>query len=974
MAKVPIKKFITITRDNLPQSYGDYNFAQNSKNGNSINITHPNLAKPIEVASIKILSEIDILIYGCYHGNNYRKQYYSIMNADANPVLTAGDEIGCYGCVTTDYYFDDNGDKYLDVENNSGYHCLVNISQMTDLYNCFDSIHKVWARYSSLIDVYSGMVLVKSGIFTFFSPINNFGIPASPKYDTIQQIDNSKHWSFEVTETTDGVTSTDNRQILPFTLGKQYWFNVVEVQGSIQKTLVVEHEDITCKVSVHSQINDYQFLPGDEVPCTIIGNFNELKLQMDEKCVELFNKIHQTTVPEETLVGVSSVSEDLDTPVGTESDVVEFRKSILFPRSSNDANAKEQIFDIAKSITSAANTNGCKIFIGINDNGTVCGIADDLPYLSASNIDGAEEYTGTVNSYIQLLKDELGRHIENLNEHTTFKAIDHRGKIVIDITVKASQTPVFIDNRYLFVRNEDNGALWHEVYGIALTGFIINRPKIIDKGIANITLPGSEVDTILETPVEQITAASKDTPTAQEPIPSEDINVGNRLETATAEERKHVLYDVYNQTRQIVNREYFIDEKLNRVDLNLSPTLPQDTIFYDDINRPAEYTGDKPFSTVFEVPGVDDDESTDSLVAIFNCEDENPCLLCMADSRYPGGSAELGASKQEAYLFRCTDYYRSLMQFTPDAAKYGLEQSEHKYPLHSHYGAVYSPNVTMFRDTETGLYDFLVKDDISKFNVIALGPCNQPATRTTRNGIRICNQDTLDRIHIKMQTLFRIALANGHTTLILGAWGCGAAKNPPRHIAELFLEVLTSPEFDGAFKRIVFPIIDDDTRDIFYDVFIRQGRNHNETVLMDIENHIIPTPRDKQEALEKSRLGTDKPYFIKVQNEAAMITGINEHIDTLKYFASIYETSRSIIASDDLINHLTAKYNNTEEDLILNYIKTQMRPNATLDQIRSALQIIIGQENAGNITYENILITYIIYLSERNRSRKQRKV
>ena len=44
---------------------------------------------------------------------------------------------------------------------------------------------------------------------------------------------------------------------------------------------------------------------------------------------------------------------------------------------------------------------------------------------------------------------------------------------------------------------------------------------------------------------------------------------------------------------------------------------------------------------------------------------------------------------------------------------------------------------------------------------------------------------------------------------MLSAFGCGAFRNPPQHMAELFRETLGEEEFSGVFRRIVFAILDD---------------------------------------------------------------------------------------------------------------------------------------------------------------------
>jgi ADP-ribosyl-[dinitrogen reductase] hydrolase len=60
----------------------------------------------------------------------------------------------------------------------------------------------------------------------------------------------------------------------------------------------------------------------------------------------------------------------------------------------------------------------------------------------------------------------------------------------------------------------------------------------------------------------------------------------------------------------------------------------------------------------------------------------------------------------------------------------------------------------------------------------------------------------------KIRTIFRIALNHGHDAIVLGAWGCGAFKNPPQHIAKMFHQIMDEAEFRNRFKKIVFAIID----------------------------------------------------------------------------------------------------------------------------------------------------------------------
>lgn len=179
--------------------------------------------------------------------------------------------------------------------------------------------------------------------------------------------------------------------------------------------------------------------------------------------------------------------------------------------------------------------------------------------------------------------------------------------------------------------------------------------------------------------------------------------------------------------------------------------------------------------------------------------ERNVCVLNMASRSNPGGGVFVGASTQEEYLFRCTNYYRSLYQFVDFAGIYGIPRAADSYPLDRHFGGVFTSQATVFRDMEVRGYKYLAEP--WRVNFIAVPAINHPSLV---NG-RIVD-DLIFPIRKKMRTIFRIAIENGQDVLVLGAWGCGAFANPPRHIAELFQETLQEEEFSGCFKKIVFAI------------------------------------------------------------------------------------------------------------------------------------------------------------------------
>ena len=119
------------------------------------------------------------------------------------------------------------------------------------------------------------------------------------------------------------------------------------------------------------------------------------------------------------------------------------------------------------------------------------------------------------------------------------------------------------------------------------------------------------------------------------------------------------------------------------------------------------------------------------------------------------------------------------------------------------FGGVYTPNAIVFRGTEQEGYPLLDKPFQMAF--IAVAGINRPALESPERIV----PDLVEPVKNKIRTIFRIGLLHGHDSLVLGALGCGAFRNPPSHIAKLFHEVMEEPEFKNKYKLLLFAILDD---------------------------------------------------------------------------------------------------------------------------------------------------------------------
>lgn len=193
----------------------------------------------------------------------------------------------------------------------------------------------------------------------------------------------------------------------------------------------------------------------------------------------------------------------------------------------------------------------------------------------------------------------------------------------------------------------------------------------------------------------------------------------------------------------------------------------------------------------------------------------NPAILNLASNVFPCGGYHNGANAQEESLSRMSTLSRSLYRFGDIKRKHirdaELPNTAGVYPLDINYGGIYSPCVTFFRYGEEKYYAFREeKFDCPVITVASLS--NRERNDYTNDESKYFNTDgylNTEGKEIetnKIRTIFRIALDNGHDSIVLGAFGCGAYRLKPDEVAELFINILKEPEFNNKFKKLVFAI------------------------------------------------------------------------------------------------------------------------------------------------------------------------
>lgn len=211
-------------------------------------------------------------------------------------------------------------------------------------------------------------------------------------------------------------------------------------------------------------------------------------------------------------------------------------------------------------------------------------------------------------------------------------------------------------------------------------------------------------------------------------------------------------------------------------------------------------------------------KEVDCIEAALHLKIDKQCsvaVLNMANATRPGGGYKTGAGAQEENLHRRSNLHQHLED--PDG-EFG--ERAWSYPI-PEFGAVYSPDVAFFRTSEDTGYDFMPQ--VEYLSVVSVAADFKPklveremplvtADSDPTFGVQIELRLTPEfetRMKKRIEHMLGLCVARGHDAVVLSAFGCGAFRNPPRHVAQLFRDTIKEKKFHFQFKFIMFAIIDD---------------------------------------------------------------------------------------------------------------------------------------------------------------------
>jgi len=172
--------------------------------------------------------------------------------------------------------------------------------------------------------------------------------------------------------------------------------------------------------------------------------------------------------------------------------------------------------------------------------------------------------------------------------------------------------------------------------------------------------------------------------------------------------------------------------------------------------------------------------------------------LNFASAKNAGGGFLGGSQAQEESLARSTGLYPCLLE-APDYYTSNRKTTSCFYTDHM----IYSPQVPLLKDDDGHYRPTLQLASFITAPAVNTGVVQRQEPQRLA-GVELAMKRRIAKV-------LAIALEQGHSHLVLGAWGCGVFRNDPAQIAQYFHEVIAS-DFKQAFETLVFAIYAKDER------------------------------------------------------------------------------------------------------------------------------------------------------------------
>ncbi|MBO4400362.1 MAG: TIGR02452 family protein [Selenomonadaceae bacterium] len=187
--------------------------------------------------------------------------------------------------------------------------------------------------------------------------------------------------------------------------------------------------------------------------------------------------------------------------------------------------------------------------------------------------------------------------------------------------------------------------------------------------------------------------------------------------------------------------------------------------------------------------------------------DARIAVLNFASATNPGGGVVHGSRAQEEALCRCSTLYAAL-NTDDNWIRYYKFHRDRRDSVYTD-ACIFTPEIVVFK-SDTDIPKTLPSENWIAVDVMT---CAAPNLREHPNNIynpgkmasaKLSDTELLAVHEKRARHMLTVLASHGVEIFVTGAFGCGAFKNNPSVVATAYKNIL--PEFDGAFREIVFAI------------------------------------------------------------------------------------------------------------------------------------------------------------------------
>ena len=197
------------------------------------------------------------------------------------------------------------------------------------------------------------------------------------------------------------------------------------------------------------------------------------------------------------------------------------------------------------------------------------------------------------------------------------------------------------------------------------------------------------------------------------------------------------------------------------------------------------------------------------------------CVLNFASATNPGGGVVNGSSAQEECICRCTTLYPCLNNDDLWTSFYAPHRKAAN-PLYNN-DCIYTPNVCVFK-SDINFPEPLQKNEWWKVNILTCAapnlrerPSNAINPHAGYKPAKVTTAELETLLTARVRRIFEVAVSNENEVLILGAFGCGAFRNPPEIVANVFNKVMQ--DYLGYFDTIEYAVYHTEREVANYEAF-----------------------------------------------------------------------------------------------------------------------------------------------------------